>query len=67
MTSIVPNDLLAVSIPAWRFCGWDPSNESTWLAEPNSLLPAGTVLWATVMLPIAAATETVRSVSTKSC
>ena len=66
MTSIAPNDFLAESRPARSFRGSELSNVSTWLAEPKSPSSAGTALYAIVMLPIAVATATVRSVTTRS-
>src|SRR5262249_18864585 len=41
MTSIVPNDLLAESSPAWSRCGSEASNVRMLLAEPKSPLLAG--------------------------
>src|SRR5262245_39134005 len=67
ITSSFPNDFLAASSPAWSFRGSEASNVSRRLAEPSSWYWAGTALAATVMLPIAAATATVRSGTTRSC
>ena len=67
MTSIVPNDLRAASSPASSPRGSEPSNVSKRLAEPKSLSSAGTAFEAIVMLPMAAVTATVRSVTTRSC
>jgi hypothetical protein len=49
------------------FRGSEPSKFSSALAEPNWELFAGAVVWTTVMLPIAAATATARSASTRTC
>ena len=67
-TSIVPNARRAEASPASSLRGSEPSNLSTAIgrAELGSL-PAGSALWTIVMLQIAAATATLRRVSTRSC